>query len=246
MVNRQILPFSLLLITLFTVASCNSQQQKYLSPPGYNLNNPERYKMPYPLREISGIAFNQGRKDTIYAEEDENGKVYHFRLGDHTIQSTRFWKKGDFEDISICNHYIIMLRSDGTLFTFPIGETGKPQADRVKYFDGLLPAGEFEGLASADSSGQVYVLCKHCSDEKTSKWGGGYILQMDSAGTLRAAGNFVIRIKEIEAITGTGKMNFHPSGLAKNPATREWFILSSVNHILVIADENWKVKSVYP
>ncbi len=42
------------------------------------------------------------------------------------------------------------------------------------------------------------------------------------------------------------KIVFHPSALAQNPLTREWFVLSSVNKLLVITDENWKVKSVYP
>lgn len=198
------------------------------------------------LREISGIAFNKGINDTLYAEEDENGKVFHFRLGDNRIQSTRFGKKGDFEDISICNNYVIMLRSDGVLFTFPLSETGKKEADRVKVFENILPSGEYEGLASIDSSKKIFVLCKHCTEEKTNKWGGGSILQLDASGNLTVSGNFEIAIKEIDAILGSRKINFHPSALAKNVLTGEWYIISSVNKLLIITDENWTVKAAYP
>ncbi|MCR6719600.1 MAG: SdiA-regulated domain-containing protein [Chitinophagaceae bacterium] len=38
---------------------------------------------------------------------------------------------------------------------------------------------------------------------------------------------------------------FQPSALARHPVTGEWFILSSVNKLLVITDENWNVKSAW-
>jgi uncharacterized protein YjiK len=234
------------LCTLVASGSCESQRQPYASPPGYNLNDPIRFNMPNALREISGIAFSQGTSDTLYAEQDEEGKVFRFRLGDANMQVTRFGKKGDFEDISVINNFIIMLRSDGVLFTFPLSEMRKKEANYVKIFEDLLPEGEYEGLASDDMSNKVYVLCKHCRNEKTSKWGGGTILQMDAAGVLTPAGNFELDIKEIDAITHSRKINFHPSALAQNPLTKEWFILSSVNKMLVVADQNWIVKSVYP
>src|SRR5450755_2528874 len=177
--------YSLLFIfTLLSVFSCESQNQQFASPPGYDFNQPNRYRMLVVLNEISGIAFNKGKSDTIYAEQDEEGKVFHFKLGNGQIQTTRFGKKGDFEDISICHDFVIMLRSDGVLFTFPFSETHKRDAEHVKVFEGLLPEGEYEGLASNDSSGKVFVLCKHCRNEKTSKWGGGSIFQLTNTGDL--------------------------------------------------------------
>jgi uncharacterized protein YjiK len=202
--------------------------------------------MPNALREISGIAFHQGVGDTVYAEQDEEGKVYRFKLGEAGMLVTRFGKRGDFEDIAIVNDYIVMLRSDGVLFTFPLSETQKKETDQVKIFKDLLPDGEYEGLAFDEVNRKLFVLCKHCSNEKTSKWGGGTILQIDASGVLTPAGNFELDIKEIDTMSHSRKINFHPSALAQNPSTKEWFILSSVNKLLVIADQNWKVKSVYP
>jgi len=246
MENRYPYIFIFLICTLVVSSSCESQQQAFTSPPGYNLNNPKRFNMPNVLREISGIVFYKGTGDTLYAEQDEEGLVFRFKLGDANVQVTRFGKKGDFEDISAVNNFIIMLRSDGVLFTFPITELQKKETDKVKIFEDLLPDGEYEGLASEDMSNKLYVLCKHCRNEKTNKWGGGTILQIDAAGVLTPAGNFELDIKEIDEISHSRKINFHPSALAQNPLTKEWFILSSVNKMLVVADQNWKVKSVYP
>jgi len=238
--------YLLILFTLLAVISCKSQKQKFTSPPGYDFSKPTRFSMPDKLREISGIAFLNGKSDTVYAEEDENGRVYHFKPGDKNWPSTRFGKNGDFEDISICNNYVIMLRSDGCLFSFPVSETKKAEANQVKEFKHLIPDGEYEGLAAEEPDGKIYVLCKHCDDDKTRTWGGGSILQMDASGNLIAVGKFEIDIKAIDAADNTQGINFHPSALARNLFTREWFVLSSVNKLLVITDENWKVKSVFP
>jgi uncharacterized protein YjiK len=246
MANKSSLNFVFFFSAMLAVASCDSQKQNFTSPPGYDFNNPKRYKMPDVLREISGIAFNQGNSNILYAEEDENGKVFHFKLGDDLINVTHFGKRGDFEDIAICNNYVIMLRSDGVLFTFPVSETEKKETMGVKVFERILPVGEYEGLSAIDSSGKVFVLCKHCIDEKTNKWGGGTILQLDATGNLVISGNFEINIKQIDQVSRSHKINFHPSALAQNFKTREWYILSSVNKLLVVTDESWNVKAVYP
>ncbi len=234
------------LCTLAVTSSCESQKQPFSSPAGYHLNNPKRFTMPYILREISGITFYHTTGDTLYAEQDEEARIFRFRLDDTTMRITRFGKKGDFEDISVVSNYVVMLRSDGVLFTIPLSEMQNEKTDKAKVFKDLLPDGEYEGLYSDEISKRLYILCKHCRKEKMDRWGGGTILQIDAAGKLTPAGNFELDIKQIEAIAHSGKINFHPSGLAQNPITKEWFIISSVNKMLVVTDQNWKVNSVYP
>jgi hypothetical protein len=60
-----------------------------------------------------------------------------------------------------------MLLSDGVLFSFPVSEASKPETSQVKVFENILPSGEYEGLASVDAMGRIYVLCKHCNNEKS-------------------------------------------------------------------------------
>ena len=71
----------------------------------------------------------------------------------------------------------------------------------------------------------------------------GYILQGND--TVQLAGQFTIDVLQIKAIEGKVKRGFRPSGLAQNPITKEWFIISAVNKFLVVTDSNWQVKEVY-
>lgn len=235
---------TLIISGIITAFSCTNAQT-YTSPKGYDLTKPTRFNMPDKLREISGIAFYHGKPDSLYAEEDETGRVYYFRLGDKQVNHSTFGKAGDYEDIAILGEQVIMLRSDGVLFTFPFKGLRNPDIGNVQKWKDILPQGEYEGMYANEKEQQLYVLCKHCSDDKTSKSSSGYIFKIAN-GQIRQSGTFSVNVKEIEALMSTKKIAFHPSALAKNQQTNEWYILSSVNKMIVVADNNWKVKSVYP
>ncbi len=216
------------------------------NPKGYDLNKPVKYYMPDELLEVSGIAFNNGKSDSIYAEQDEDGRIFYLKLGDKQAKWGKFGKKGDYEDIAICHKQVIMLRSDGVLFTFPLSQARNTEIAGVQKLEGLLPAGEYEGMHADEKTGLLYVLCKHCADDKTTKTSSGYILALQPDGSLKQSGNFSVNVKAIEKLTGEKKISFHPSALAKNINTNEWYILSSVNKMLVVADVNWNITAVYP
>lgn len=233
-----------IIITCLFYIKCTGQQ-KSRSPKGYDLNNPVKYNMPEALHEISGIAFNKGNPDMMFAEQDEEGELFYFKPGSMNVKQIKFGQGGDYEDVAITNNQVIMLRSDGVLFTFPL-DLKKAEATNVKQLDNLLPKGEYEGMYADDSNQSVYVLCKHCSIEKTSKTNTVFTLKLSTDGSLKNAGQHTIDVGRISKLAGVKKLNFHPSGLSKNPKTNEWYILSSVNKLLVIADANWNVKEVYP
>ncbi|OCX54869.1 SdiA-regulated family protein [Mucilaginibacter sp. PPCGB 2223] len=236
--------YTAILLMCSAFAGC-AQKQVYTSPPGYDLTKPVKYIMPDSLHEISGIAFRQGNAGMLYAEEDEHGRVYYLHLGDKTAKYTQFRPKGDFEDMAICGQQVVMLQSKGVLFTLPLAEVGKPQTNNVQKWEGILPDGEYEGLYADEKAQQVYVLCKHCSIDKTSKTNSGFIFDLGANGGIKKSGDFVISVKHIEDITGQDKVRFHPSGLSQNPVNGDWWILSSVNKMLVVADSKWKVRQVY-
>ena len=222
-----------------------AQKSSYRSPAGFDLSKPLKYTVPGDLTEISGIAFNKGKNDVIYAENDEEGKIYYLRPGDKAAKSTTFKDEGDFEDIAICGPQVIMLESKGVLFTIPFAEIGKPQTNSAKKWKELLPEGEYEGMYADENANQVYVLCKHCSVDKTSKQCSGFIFSVTGDGSVKNSGDFKLSVKQIEDQLHTDKINFHPSALAKSPLSHDWYILSSVNKLLVIADEDWKIREVY-
>ncbi len=235
------LSFLLLIALLFT--GCNTQPQGYRSPKGYDLNHPVKYNMPEDLLEISGIAFHNGNPDTLFAEQDEKGNLYYLKPDSYDVQKTKFGKSGDYEDVAITNGQVIMLRSDGTLYTFSFTDIKKPETSNAKEWSNLLPKGEYEGMYAEGQS--VYVLCKHCSIEKTSKTSTVFGLTLAADGSLKNTAQYTIDVRQIEKLAGLSKLPFHPSGLSKNPLTKEWYILSSVNKLLVIAGSDWAVKDVY-
>lgn len=232
---------------VFLAISCKNKEKAIpLSPPGYDLNQPIKYKMPDDLTEISGFAFHNGKNDSVYAQQDEEGFLFNLKLGDKKANYTKFAKSGDYEDVAICREQVIMLKSDGTLFTFPFGQVRTKEVTNVQKTKGELPEGEFEAMCADEKTGLVYVLCKHCADEKTSKSSSGYILKLQPDGILKQSGSFMIDVKEIERLANKKRVPFRPSALAKNTFTNEWYVLSSVNKMLVVIDANWSVKNVYP
>lgn len=241
----QLIYSPLLLTIIFFCVNC-TDNKTYHSPKGYDLAHPVKYNLSDALTEISGIAFHKGKSDTLFAEQDEEGELFYFKPGSSNIQHKNFGKSGDYEDVAISGAQVIMLRSDGVLFTFPLSSIQNSETiDAVKWKD-LVPKGEYEGLYADDSARLVYVLCKHCGIDKGGKSTTGYILKLSGEGTLESGRQFKIDVKQIEDLAGLKKLAFHPSALSQNPISKEWFILSSVNRLLVLADANWNIKEVFP
>lgn len=245
--NKHILMIAVLslFITFIGVSCVNQNEKNVASPTGYDLAKPQKYSMPDILQEISGIAFNKGENAFVYAQQDEDGKLFKLPLGTKDETVTKFAEKGDYEDIAIINDWVILLKSNGDLFSFPISETSKTETNAVKQSIGLVPKGEYEGMFADEATGQVYLLCKSCKTDKGSKLTSGYILDFQNDGMLKAKGSFQVDASRMDNLSGKKKGTFHPSALAINPLTKEWYIVSSVNKALVVLDAKWQVKNVY-
>lgn len=231
-----------LLLLIWSLAGC-SQRAELSSPAGYNFNAPEVIKLPATLNEISGISFHNGNPDLLYAEQDEDGKIFVFPPGGVDIKNTRFNKKGDYEDLSISNGKVYVLRSEGAIFSVSLDALGAAEASGVKEFPGLIPRAEYEAMFATPATGKIFILCKSCKGDNPSKSVTGYILAISDT-ALQMESDFQVNTKEISALLGGAKVVFRPSALALNTFTNEWYILSSVNKLLVITDEQWKVKQV--
>lgn len=236
--------FSLLLISMIGSSCSQNKTTGGKSPAGYDLNNPVKYQMGTDLLEISGIAFNNGDNSTLYAEQDEEGKIFYFRPGDTKVNQVKFGKNGDYEDVAILNEQAVILRSDGSLFSFPLKEVKAGQINSIKEFKKVLPAGEYEGLHAV--GGKLYALCKQCAGVNHNKQCNGYIFDLAADGNITQSGTFTIDVQKIATLIGKAKMKFHPSALAKNPLTKQWYVLSAVNRMIVVLDERWNVLQAYP
>ncbi|WP_225872533.1 SdiA-regulated domain-containing protein [Pedobacter polaris] len=232
----------------FSIISCAQKKAKGAgeeNPKGYDLSKPEKYIMPDILQEISGIAFDKGKNDFVYAQQDEDGSLFKLPLGTKDETVTKFAKKGDYEDVAIIQGWAVLLKSNGELYSFQLSETKNTETTNVKVSENLVPKGEYEGMYADEATGKVYLLCKSCKVDKDTKNSSGYILDLQKDGSFKAAGNFTIDVSSVDKMSGKKKGSFHPSALAINPLTKEWYIVSSVNKALVVTDANFKIKSVY-
>lgn len=235
-----------LLITLFGVYACKNRQTKYASPSGYDLEKPDRFNMPSSLLEISGIAFHNGKNDTVYSIQDEDGKLFRQAWDVKKQKNMKFSSKGDYEDVSIFKDMVFVLKSNGSLYSFPISEAVKAESDQVKERKKIVPKGEYEGLFADAENNKLYILCKNCEVDKKKKHLTGYALNYDAAiDSILSIDTFKVDLNQLKAINVELKSSFRPSALAKNPKTKEWFIVSSVNKMLLVTDEKWNIKKVY-
>lgn len=229
------------LFLIGSLLACNKQSDSVKNPLGYNLSSPEKLRMRDALLEISGIAFTS--KDEMYALQDEEGQLYRVALSDGRIlYSSRFWKKGDYEDVAVTGNHIIVLRSDGALLSFAANEVGK-EISKVNFQKDVLPTGEYEGLFAKNDT--IYALCKDCSKGKGEKNAFGHVLTVNRKGKIRSCQTFQISVKEIGQRLGKKKLTFRPSAFAQHPFTHDWYIISSANRLMVLTDRNWKVKDVF-
>jgi len=233
-------------VALVAFYACKPVASKFSSPAGYDLEHPEKFNMPESLLEISGIAFYKGKSDTVYSIQDEEGSVFRQKWGVKHQKNVSFASKGDYEDIAIFNEKVFVLKSNGHLYSFPFSETVKEKAEQVKVSKKLVPKGEYESLYADPETQKVYVLCKSCPVDKKKKTATGYVLNYDlKLDSLIPESTFHIDLEQIKKLNPKLKASLSPSALTKNPKTKEWYILASANKLLVIADENWKVKQVH-
>jgi hypothetical protein len=224
---------------------CNSAQKEAETFRGYDFNKPEKFNLPESLSEVSGIAFDKGQSDTVYAIQDEDGKLFRLAWEVPKQKHSKFSKKGDYEDVSIINDRAYILKSNGTIYTFPMAEAGYEEPEGVSEVKAILPKGEYEGMYGDEGTGELFVICKNCAGDDSKNSVSGYILKTGPDSVIAESGRFAINVDEIKAITGKVARGFRPSGIARNPVTKEWYIISAVNQMIVVTDRQWKVKDAH-
>lgn len=116
----------LLLIGVLFFPACAQEPVEYASPKGYNFELGQKVFLPDVLHEISGIAFPHEKDDLIYAVEDESGKVYSFPPTEPSLRrEVVFAGPGDYEGVAINEGLVWVLKSNGTLYSFPLDQTNQ-------------------------------------------------------------------------------------------------------------------------
>ena len=233
-------------VAVTALVACKPKSEKFTSPKGYDLNNPSKFIMPEDLLEISGIAFQNMDASTVFSIQDEDGKLFAQKWGIKKATAVKFESKGDYEDLAIYKQTVFILKSSGSLFVFPLADINKKKSLSVKEWKKVVPKGEYESLYMDEPNHKLYILTKNSTDDHKSRLSTGYVFNYDpSTGNLAFSSDFKIKSKEIEALGQDIRTGLKASALSHNPLTQEWYILSSVNKLLVVAGADWKVQSVY-
>lgn len=241
--KHRCLMFRFYAVSLLLLLGCGNSDSKEKYPAGEQLSHPEVYRLPASLLEISGIAFPPGSSKYIYAVQDESGTVFRFIPGHSAVESIRFGKKGDYEDLVFFNEALWVLRSDGMLFAIPDRELdGAPREVEARAVE-VLPKGEYESIAVSPSRDRLVVLCKECDRDKKANRATGYELAVEGTELLISA-EFAIHEQDIEKYHSLKGRRFKPSAATYNKLSNEWMVVSAVNGVLVITDDSWQVKRV--
>jgi uncharacterized protein YjiK len=246
---KQVYPYGLISLTLFVLLgamACKNTKNKYTSPAGYDFLKPDKFTMPSSLLEISGVAFHDMNSDSVYTIQDEDGKLFRQQWDVKKQKNMKFAAKGDYEDLAIFQDKVFVLKSNGTLYSFPFSESVKEASDQVKERKRVVPKGEYESLYADPETSKLYILCKNCPVDKKKKQVTGYILDYDALlDSMGSIDSFKVDLTKLKDVNARLKTTASPSALTKNPDTKEWYILSSANKLLMVTDENWKIKAAH-
>lgn len=240
-ISRKLHSQYLLFLLVFAFGCTQKPEEIGETPKEYNLNRPSVLKLPPALDEISGIVYYPKDK-SILAINDEVGWLYKIHLKeDPDIQKWKYSNGADFEDLVLIDSTFYVLESNGNIIGFKFL---RPDSVSAKEF--VFPApgkNEFEILYHHPGEKKLILLCKDCEiDNKNSLT--AFAFDLDSM-AYSSSPAFVIDIRKIEDLLDEKRLRFKPSAAAIHPLTKELYIISSINKVLVISGVNGIPKKVY-
>jgi hypothetical protein len=220
------------------LVACGGEKRHHTSPVGYNLAQPYKLAMPLELDEISGVTY-YAPDSSIMAINDELGWLYKIHpVNARRTEKWHFSHADDFEDLVLVDSVFYALKSNGDIVSFHF------KSDSIIAQEHLFPFGksEFETLYQDTVTSDLVLICKDCESDKKkllsvfiyNKYTGAY-----------SKASFDIDAKGIAKALGKKSMRFKPSAAAIHPITRELYIISAINKLLVIADVRGSVLAAH-
>ncbi len=192
----------------------------------YDFENPtEKYDLPDKLKEISGLSYY--KKNQLVCVNDEQGKIFIYDINDKKIvNKIPFDKDGDYEGVEVVGDEVFVLRSDGKLKGFKIGEAFEREIDCSE-----PEVVEYEGLSYDPKSKYLLLVAKErrkdVDDKKMV-----YAYDFDRKVLFKH-----ISIPEEQVKDEANGKDFKPSGIAVHPQTGQVFIIASSGKKLLILSE---------
>jgi uncharacterized protein YjiK len=192
----------------------------------YDFENPtEKYALPDKLKEISGLSYY--KKNQLVCVNDEQGKIFIYDINEKKIvDKIPFGKDGDYEGVEVVGDEVFVLKSDGKLKGFKIGEAFEREIDCSE--PEVL---EYEGLGYDSKSKYLLLVAKErkkdVDDKKMI-----YAYDFDRKVLFKH-----IAIPEDQVRDEANGKEFRPSGIAVHPQTGQTFVIASSGKKLLILSE---------
>jgi uncharacterized protein YjiK len=227
--------------------------------PNYNLRSPNaRLILPDTLHEISGLT--DVDKNELACIQDENGIVFIYDIISNEIKmQIKFSADGDYEGIARVNNLLYVLRSDGVLFQIKNFMSAKK---RVRSFQTGIPASNNEGLCYDAQKHRLLIAVKGKSgkgpdfknrrdiysfDLKTMKLdlNPAFTFNVEdvTAFALAKGIKLPVKTKKKGEIT-TPVLKFTTSAIAIHPKSKELYLLSSTDRLLMVFDTHGNAKYI--
>ncbi len=244
MVNRNVLLILFFFAKFHAFQGCITNQNKVALPSHeYDLNNPAKIFLGDALSEISGISFYP-KDSSVFAISDESGSLFKIHLNKRFLtEQWEFDKKRDYEDVIQSGEIFYVLESNGNIEKLKFNSTGDTVVNRRSIFPGdNNKKNEFESLYYDDEYKGLVMICKDCEDDN-SDFTSAYMY--DHANNKFTPPIFRIELESIAKKIGVDKIKFRPSAAALNPLTKDVWIVSSTNQLIVVIDRKGDVKDIY-
>lgn len=237
--HKPTLLLALMALTIFS--GCDiSKKKKFSNSESYDLSSPKVVKLPEILDEISGIAYYA--KDTsVFAIIDEDGILFKIPLKYPAgFRQWKFDKKRDFEELVLIDSTFYALVSNGDIETIKFsGE--KVETQKSDFSNESKDVNEFESMYYADDSTGLVILCKSCAADPKKSFSSYKYNFRDSAQTYAPYLNFDMSV--IESTLNVDK-HLKASAAAVHPITKDIYIISSVQKLLVVTNSKGEVKEL--
>ena len=247
--------YSVVFLFVFYFISCSANTNAQYEF-RYNLNKPDAVlQLPSILNEISGLTDMDN--NFIACTQDELGIIFIVDVTTGKIKEQYpFEPIGDFEGLTRVNNSLYILRSDGRITFIP--DYKKP--DEQVHIKENLHTSNNEGLCY-DPEKHTLLIAAKSKPTKHSEFDSNdrLIYQFDlKKAKLDTTPVFTLKIEDIIAfakrdniilpVFASGKqskkINFRPSSIAVHPVTKQIYIISAADYLLLVCDRKGKIMKV--
>lgn len=216
------------------------------------------YPVPEELKEISGISFVN---DTVLVSiQDEEGILYFYSLTTEKVtRKYEFWKGKDYEDLAVVGDDLFIVNSSGTIYELKNFNAGPSKP--IVYKTALTEENNIEGLAYDAKNSRLLLAVKDKSLDNDESKKDIYAFDLKTK-KLNTQAAYSIRLSEVEdyfagdqleeiskkLLKKLGNQNlnevFRTSALNFHPQTGNLYVLSSLNNIVAVLNQQGKIVEI--